>query len=85
MSRIGIRETGMQGASAPADSIGAEMVGILDTIDVPIVVVGRDCKVTRFNRAAAEVLGVSASDIGRQTCNMQALMGFPESTRCACK
>jgi PAS domain S-box-containing protein len=58
--------------------MSADVVGILDTIDVPIVVVGRDCKVTRFNRAAAEALGVSTSDIGRQTCNMQALMGFPD-------
>ena len=68
----------MQGASATADSTSADVVGILDTIDVPIVVVGRDCKVTRFNRAAMEVLGVSTSDIGRQTCNIQALMGVPE-------
>jgi hypothetical protein len=34
-----------------------DVVGILDTIDVPIVVVGRDCKVTRFNRMAEEALG----------------------------
>jgi PAS domain S-box-containing protein len=68
----------MQGASATADSISADVLGILDTIDVPIVVVGRDCKVTRFNRAAMEVLGVSTSDIGRQTCNIQALTDIPE-------
>jgi PAS domain S-box-containing protein len=73
------RETGgMQGASATADSISADAVGILDTIDVPIVVVGRDCKVTRFNQAAAEALGVSTADIGRQTCNIRALTGVPE-------
>jgi PAS domain S-box-containing protein len=76
---VGIPETGgMQGASATADSISADVVGILDTIDVPIVVVGRDCKVTRFNRAAAEALGVSTADIGRQTCNIQALAGVSE-------
>jgi PAS domain S-box-containing protein len=68
----------MLGASATEDSVSADVVGILDTIDVPIVVVGRDCKVTRFNRVAVEALGVSTSDIGRQTCNIQALMGFPD-------
>ena len=68
----------MLGASATEESVSADVVGILDTIDIPIVVVGRDCKVTRFNRVAAEALGVSTSDIGRQTCNMQALMGFPD-------
>ncbi len=79
IAEVGIREAGgMQGANATADSISADVVGILDTIDVPIVVVGPDCKVTRYNRAAAEALGVSTSDIGRQTCNIRALMGDPE-------
>ena len=62
---------------ATADPVGVDM-GVLDSIDVPIVVVERDCKVTRFNRAAADVLGVSPSDIGRQTCNMQALTDVPD-------
>jgi PAS domain S-box-containing protein len=78
-AEVGIRKTdGGQGASEVAASISADIVGILDTIDVPIVVVGRDCKVTRFNRAAMEVLGVHTSDIGRQTCNIQALRGVAE-------
>jgi PAS domain S-box-containing protein len=69
---------GTQGAIATEDPVSADVVGILDTIDVPIIVVGRDCKVTRFNRAAIEVLAVHTSDIGRETCNMQALMDFPD-------
>jgi PAS domain S-box-containing protein len=63
------------------DSVSLDVVEILDTIDVPIIVVGRDCTVTRFNRAAAEALGVNKSDIGRQTCNVQALLGLPEIDR----
>jgi PAS domain S-box-containing protein len=47
------------------DSSSAEITGILDTIDVPIVVVGRDCKVGRFNRAATKTLGLTPSDVGR--------------------
>jgi PAS domain S-box-containing protein len=79
IAEVGIGETdGVQGTSTLAASISAEVVGILDTIDVPIVVLGRDCQVTRFNRAAMEVLGVHPSDIGRQTCNVPALMGFPD-------
>jgi PAS domain S-box-containing protein len=61
-----------------ADAVGADEVGILDSIDLPIVVVSCDCKVARFNRAAAETLGVTASDIGRRTCNMPALADIPE-------
>src|SRR6185437_12207296 len=74
-AKIGIREAnGIQGdASASLD-----VVGVLDTIDVPIVVVGRDCTVARFNRAAEEVLGVTASDLGRHTRHLRALAGVPE-------
>ena len=68
----------MQGDATTADSVIADVIGILDTIDVPIVVVGRDCKVARFNRAAAETLGATSSDIGRPACDMQALAGVPE-------
>jgi signal transduction histidine kinase len=69
---------GGQSEIATAAPLGADLIGVLDVIDVPIVVVGRDCKVARFNRAAAEALGVAPADIGRRTCDMQALAGFPE-------
>jgi PAS domain S-box-containing protein len=76
---IGIIEArGAQGDIATVDSVGADVVGIFESIDIPILVVGRDCHLARFNRAAAEVLGVAPSDIGRRTCNMQALADFPE-------
>jgi signal transduction histidine kinase len=51
--------------------------GLLDSIDVPIIVVGADCKVTRFNRAAADALGVTPGDLGRRPCEMQALASIP--------
>jgi PAS domain S-box-containing protein len=60
-----------------ADSSRAELISILDTIDVPIVVVGRDCCVSRFNRAAIEILGVASSDVGRHLSHMQALSDVP--------
>lgn len=76
---IGIREMhGMQADGATANPLSADTVGILDTIEVPIVVVGRDCKVARFNRAATEVLGVTPADTGRRPCDMQALAGVPD-------
>ncbi len=76
---LGVRETG--GTSSAAHSTSIDVAAILDTIDVPILVVGRDCKLTRFNRAAADTLGISKSDIGRHTSNMQALLGLPEIHR----
>jgi PAS domain S-box-containing protein len=46
------------GTAAGADSI-------LDAVDLPIVVVSRDCRVVRFNRAASMALNLHPSDVGR--------------------
>jgi PAS domain S-box-containing protein len=71
------RETGESrgphGELATADSSSAELISILDTVDVPIVVVGCDCIVSRFNRAATETLGVISSDVGLHLSRVQGL------------
>jgi signal transduction histidine kinase len=41
------------------------LIGILDTVDVPVVVVRRDFVIDYFNKAAADGLGLSLVDIGR--------------------
>ena len=51
---------GAHGDAASADSVSADLIDILDTVDLPIVAVGRDFTVARFNRVAAEVLGLHA-------------------------
>jgi PAS domain S-box-containing protein len=50
-----------------------EIIAILDTIDVPIVVVARDCTLVRINRAAMEALALAPSDIGRRLSAIPAL------------
>jgi PAS domain S-box-containing protein len=59
------------------DSSSAELISILDTIEVPIVVVGRDCNVSRYNRAAADVLGVTSADVGQHLSRIQSLSDVP--------
>lgn len=59
--------------AAHAESACPEIVAILDTIDVPIVVVGRDCTLVRFNRAATETLALAQADIGRRPSTIAAL------------
>jgi PAS domain S-box-containing protein len=59
-------------------NLAADVVGVLDSIDIPIVVLNRDCKVTGFNRAAADVVGVIPSDVGRQPRSLRTLADFPE-------
>ena len=45
--------------------VSIDFTSILDTVDLPIIVIGHDCRVVRFNRAATTVLGIKSSDIGR--------------------
>jgi two-component system CheB/CheR fusion protein len=59
--------------SAPADSGTHEIIAILDTIDVPIVVVGPDCTLARINRAATEAFALAPTDIGRRLNTIAAL------------
>jgi len=63
---------GLQGDAAATD-----LITILDTVEVPIVVVRRDCVITCFNKAAADVLGLSPSDIGRASRDISVLAGLP--------
>ncbi|HEV8067050.1 MAG TPA: ATP-binding protein [Planctomycetaceae bacterium] len=59
----------LQGLAAAAHSVA----GILETVDLPIVVVGRDCRLALFNRAATDALGLAPSDLGRLACDIEAL------------
>jgi PAS domain S-box-containing protein len=61
-----------------ADSVGTDVVGILDSIEMPIMVIDVDCKVAHFNQAAAETFGVTSSHIGRRACSVQSLADAPE-------
>jgi PAS domain S-box-containing protein len=63
-----------QTASACSTEIG--LIGILDAVDVPIVVISREFAVTCFNRAAAELLGFAPTDIGRSPGDVPALGGL---------
>jgi PAS domain S-box-containing protein len=38
--------------------------GMIDAVDLPIIIISRDCRVARINRAATMALGLTASNIG---------------------
>src|SRR2546426_12222214 len=64
--------TGFQGDTATTD-----LITILDTVDVPIVLLRRDFMLVCFNKAAAGVLRLSSSDIGRASRDIAVLAGLP--------
>ena len=57
----------------------ASEIGVLDAVDVPIILISRECKVTRINRAATTVLGITASDLGCSLSN--SLAGVEDLSR----
>ncbi len=53
--------------------LSSDVLDILDAVDVPILVVDRDCALVRFNRAAADAFGLVPSHCGRLTRTISAL------------
>lgn len=63
--------TGFQGVN------GDDPINIVDTVDVPLVVLRRDFTLVCFNKAAADVLRLSPTDIGRASRDISVLAGLP--------
>ena len=55
---------GTASGDAILDGILGNDIDLLDAVDLPIVVINRDCIVTRINRAARTVLGLKVTDVG---------------------
>ncbi|HEX2664430.1 MAG TPA: ATP-binding protein [Candidatus Acidoferrum sp.] len=60
-----------------ANTATTDLISILDTVEVPIVVLRRDFMLVWFNKPAADVLRFSPSDIGRASRDISVLAGFP--------
>ncbi len=69
--------TGFQRVHGDDAAATTELINILDAVDVPIVVVRRDFLIACFNKVAADVLGLSPSDIGRAPRDISVLAGLP--------
>jgi len=67
----------VNGDGATANATIADLTSILDTVEVPIVVLRRDLTMAGFNRTAADVLGLLLSDIGRVSRDIPAFAGSP--------
>jgi len=72
--------TGFQAVNGDEPVAGAtatDLISILDTVEVPIVVLRRDFTIAGFNKAAADVLRLSPSDIGRASRTISVFAGLP--------
>ena len=67
----------VSGDDAAANAAATDLINILDTVEVPIVVLRRDLMIAGFNKAAADLLRLSPSDIGRVSRDIPVLAGLP--------
>jgi PAS domain S-box-containing protein len=54
----------VSGDSTVLGGTTANEMGVLDAVDVPIIVISREYKIARINRAAMAVFGLKISDVG---------------------
>lgn len=58
--------------ASSSELVAPKHMDVLDAIDLPVIIVSRDCTVTSVNRAAMTVLGLTISDIGRPAASVLA-------------
>ncbi len=65
---MAIKEDGkastVPGDGTTLDGMTPNEIAVLDAVDLPIIVISRQCKVAQINRAATTVLGLQVSDLG---------------------
>jgi two-component system CheB/CheR fusion protein len=55
----------MRDRSVESTRLSDDLTNVLSSAEIPLVIVGRDCRVRRFTPAAAKVFGLVAADLGR--------------------
>jgi two-component system CheB/CheR fusion protein len=57
--------------------VNRDLANLLETISIPLVMVGRDLRIRRFTRAIEPMLNLIASDVGRSITDLQPRMELP--------
>ncbi len=61
--------------------VNRDLTNVLESISIPLVMVGRDLRVRRFTRAVEPLLNLIASDVGRSITDLQPQMELPDLRR----
>jgi two-component system CheB/CheR fusion protein len=61
--------------------VNRDLGNLLESISIPLVMVGRDLRIRRFTRAIEPMLNLIASDIGRSITDLQPQMELPDLRR----
>ncbi len=58
--------------------VNRDLSNLLESLSIPLVMVGRDLRVRRFTRAIEPLLSLIASDVGRSITDLQPQMELPD-------
>ncbi len=61
--------------------VNRDLANLLESISIPLVMVGRDLRIRRFTRAIEPMLNLIASDVGRLITDLQLQIDLPDLRR----
>jgi two-component system CheB/CheR fusion protein len=61
--------------------VNRDLTNLLESISIPLVMVGRDLRIRRFTRAMEPMLNLIPSDVGRSITDLQPRMELPDLRR----
>jgi len=61
--------------------VNRDLANLLESISIPLVMVGRDLRIRRFTRAIEPMLNLISSDVGRSITDLQPQMELPDLRR----
>jgi two-component system CheB/CheR fusion protein len=61
--------------------VNRDLTNLLESISIPLVMVGRDLRIRRFTRAMEPMLNLIASDVGRSITDLRPQMELPDLRR----
>jgi two-component system, chemotaxis family, CheB/CheR fusion protein len=61
--------------------VNRDLANLLESISIPLVMVGRDLRIRRFTRAIEPLLNLIASDVGRSITDLQPQIELPDLRR----
>jgi two-component system CheB/CheR fusion protein len=61
--------------------VNRDLTNLLESISIPLVMVGRDLRIRRFTRAIEPMLNLIPSDVGRSITDLQPQMELPDLPR----
>jgi two-component system, chemotaxis family, CheB/CheR fusion protein len=68
-------------SNAELSQVNRDLTNLLESISIPLVMVGRDLRIRRFTRAMEPFLNLIASDVGRSVTDLQPQLELPDLRR----